>query len=77
MEPVETAAELAGRKEILDFLLAQASSKSLGSSYISGQKRVGKTSIVKTLKTRLQNLYPMDFWSSTLREVTTHTRMPR
>lgn len=61
LEPVETEAELAGRKEILDLLLGQATAKSLGSSYISGQKRVGKTSIVKTLRTHLQTTRPKDF----------------
>jgi len=61
LEPVETEAELVGRKEILELLLAQARAKSLGSSYIFGQKRVGKTSIVKTLKTHLHTVCPANF----------------
>jgi hypothetical protein len=53
LEPVTTEVELVGRAEILDKLVSQSQAKSVGSSYIYGQKRVGKTSIARTLKTRL------------------------
>lgn len=61
LEPVTTGAELVDRKEIINQLLAQARAKSVGSSYIYGQRRVGKTSIVKTLKTHLMNLNLSDY----------------
>ena len=50
LEPVESIDELVGRKEILNSLIRQTRAKSIGSSFVFGQKRVGKTSIVKTLK---------------------------
>lgn len=53
LEPVETFKELVGRKEIIEDLIRIARAKSIGSSYIYGQKRVGKTSIAKALKSRL------------------------
>ena len=56
LEAVETESELVGRREVLEQLIAQAQAKSIGSSYIFGQKRVGKTSIVKTLHTYLRDL---------------------
>jgi hypothetical protein len=59
LEPVSTEDELVGRTDILNKLVAQSNAKSVGSSYIYGQKRVGKTSIAKTLKTR------MDFTNAT------------
>jgi hypothetical protein len=49
-EPVDTEIEFIGRSNLLKPLLAATRTKSLGSAYIYGQKRVGKTSIVKTLK---------------------------
>ena len=57
LEPVSTENELVGRTEILNKLIAQSKARSVGSSFIYGQKRVGKTSIVKTLKTRLTSPY--------------------
>lgn len=57
LEPVSIESELVGRTEILNKLIAQSKAKSVGSSFIYGQKRVGKTSIVKTLKTRLTSTY--------------------
>jgi hypothetical protein len=48
LEPVESEKELIGRDNILSRLKTMTSS-SVGSSYIYGQRRVGKTSIVKTL----------------------------
>jgi hypothetical protein len=53
LEPVTTDEELVGRTEILDNLVAKALASSIGSSYVFGQRRVGKTSIVRTLHTRL------------------------
>lgn len=53
LEPVETHDQLVGRKEIIDQLVRQSRARSIGSSYILGQKRVGKTSIAKALRSRL------------------------
>ena len=53
LEPVTTDKELVGRGEILAQLTARTSGDLVGSSCIWGQRRVGKTSIAKTLKTRL------------------------
>ena len=53
LEPVETYDQLVGRKEIINQLVRQSRAKSIGSSYIFGQKRVGKTSIAKALQSRL------------------------
>lgn len=54
LEAVETVDELIGREKIIKDLLRQSRAKSAGSSYIYGQKRVGKTSIAKALKSRLE-----------------------
>ncbi len=56
LEPVTTEDELVGRQEDLHQLIAQTEAKRVGSSYVYGQKRVGKTSIVRTLATRLSAL---------------------
>lgn len=61
LEPVETEDELVGRRDILRELIALAQAKSVGSSYIFGQKRVGKTSVVKTLNTLLISSNPSDY----------------
>jgi len=61
LEPVETENELVGRREILEQLITRARVKKTESSYIFGQKRVGKTSIVKTLKTSLMGLNLSDY----------------
>jgi hypothetical protein len=61
LEPVENDFELVGRREILEQSIALAKAKSIGSSYLFGQKRVGKTSAVKTIKTRLESLFPNDY----------------
>ena len=53
-EPVESEGKLFGRKEIIDRLWTSIIKKDkMSSFYIFGQKRVGKTSIVKTLKSKL------------------------
>lgn len=59
LEPVTTEDELVGRSKILDELESLVTDKNgVGSAFIYGQKRVGKTSIAKTLKTRLEKYYP-------------------
>lgn len=55
-EPVEEEDKLVGRKEILNRLWnSVAIMDRISSFYIYGQKRVGKTSIVKTLNSKLEN----------------------
>jgi len=54
LEAVETEEELVGRKEVIESLYAKLTSNQLESSIIWGQKRVGKTSIAKTLQTKLE-----------------------
>jgi len=53
LEPVKTEDELVGRREILDRLQAMVLGKKTGSAFLFGQKRVGKTSIARTLQTKL------------------------
>ena len=60
LEPVSSDAELVGRTDTLNELQSLVSSKQVGSAALFGQKRVGKTSIVKTLATRLQNSIGLD-----------------
>ncbi len=61
LEAVENANQLIGRKELIAQLFAQASAESIGCSYISGQKRVGKTSIAKALRSRIEATYKSDY----------------
>lgn len=61
LEPVITEEELVGRTEQLNTLIGRSKAKSIGSSYIFGQKRVGKTSIAQTLKARLNRLMPSNY----------------
>lgn len=56
LEPVTTEEDLIGRKEIIEQLTAKVQAQSLGSSFLYGQKRVGKTSIAKVLNKRIDNL---------------------
>ena len=56
LEPVVNELELVGRRDVLNRLLASAKAINAGSSIIHGQKRVGKTSIAKTLQSHLQDL---------------------
>ncbi len=51
LEAVDTEDELIGRKEVLKTLYSKLNTKKIESVIIFGQKRVGKTSIAKTLKT--------------------------
>jgi hypothetical protein len=53
LEPVESDQGLVGRRETIDSLQAMAEAPRVGNAYIFGQKRVGKTSIAKTLRNRL------------------------
>lgn len=55
-EPVTERDGLVGRDEVLDGLIRRASIRSVGSSYVIGQKRVGKTSVVRTLQSQLDVL---------------------
>jgi AAA domain len=55
LEPITSEQELVGRTEILSQLAAKARGAKVGSACIWGQKRVGKTSIAKTLRTRLSS----------------------
>lgn len=55
LEPVSSEEELVGRTDILGQLTAKAHSTTVGSTCLWGQRRVGKTSITKTLRTRLLN----------------------
>lgn len=52
-EPVETELELIGRDSVLKKLFAGISRSKVASYYILGQRRVGKTSLVKTLKSKV------------------------
>jgi hypothetical protein len=60
LEPVTTQEELVGRDDILSQLAAKAYTESVGSACIWGQRRVGKTSIAKTLMTRISAKIPRD-----------------
>lgn len=50
LDPVNTRQDLVGREEYIKELIARSKAKSVGSFIIYGQRRVGKTSIVKTLE---------------------------
>ena len=54
LEPVTTEDDLVGRRDLLNRLLGTLKAPSIGSAIIRGQKRVGKTSIAKTLQSNLQ-----------------------
>ncbi len=60
-EPVESEEKLIGRNEILDRMFAKMKSPYIGSFFIHGQKRVGKTSIAKTLKSKITTNIVDDF----------------
>ena len=55
LEPVTTAHDLVGRDEQIGRLLSKVRPGSVGSAFVFGQKRVGKTSIAKTLLARLKS----------------------
>jgi hypothetical protein len=56
LEPVAKKSDLIGREDLLNELNRNAHAESPSSYFISGQKRVGKTSIVKTFSTIINNL---------------------
>ena len=58
LEPVSDTHQLIGRRSTLDQLMAQARSNSVISSIVIGQKRVGKTSIVKTFQSTAEKEIP-------------------
>jgi hypothetical protein len=53
IEPVMDRRFLVGRTATFDRLIAAARSTSIGSAILTGQKRVGKTSVAKTLQSEL------------------------
>ncbi|MGJ5815419.1 phosphoribosyltransferase-like protein [Paludibaculum fermentans] len=61
LSPVSQFDILVGRDSIIESLLALTTNSDMGSAFIRGQKRVGKTSIAKTLQTRLLELHPHDY----------------
>jgi hypothetical protein len=54
LEPVTTEHDLIGRKDLLNGLLATLKASSIGSAIIRGQKRVGKTSLARTIQSHLE-----------------------
>lgn len=54
LQAVETEEELVGRKELVANIYANLISDTIQSTMIFGQKRVGKTSIAKTLANKIQ-----------------------
>jgi hypothetical protein len=56
LEPISTAEKLIGRIDIINSLTANIQSDNIESYIIYGQKRTGKTSIVKTFETLINNL---------------------
>jgi hypothetical protein len=54
LEPVSGEDELVGRSEMLSRLFSEARHQDVGSFFLYGQKRVGKTSIARTLAARLR-----------------------
>lgn len=61
LEPVTTEEELVGRRDVISQLLARIKAKSMGSFYLSGQKRVGKTSVINVLAKLLLSTITSDF----------------
>jgi hypothetical protein len=56
LEPTANEQELIGRKDVLNRLIGSLKNDSMNSAIIQGQKRVGKTSIAKALKSHLESL---------------------
>ena len=54
LSAVESEEDLAGRDDVINDLFARSTAEDLESSIIYGQKRVGKTSIAKTLENKLK-----------------------
>ena len=55
LEPVNTAEHLVGRKGLVAQLTAKLSAERIESSFIHGQKRVGKTSIAEVVQANFEN----------------------
>jgi len=53
LEPITSESNLVGRSETLNQLTGMTTGSAIGSAIIHGQKRVGKTSIVKALQSKL------------------------
>jgi hypothetical protein len=58
LEPVTSEADLIGRTDFLHDLVSMVRGASVGSAVLFGQKRVGKTSLAKTLMNRLCKDFP-------------------
>ena len=61
LNPATKEDEFVGRTKILGKLESLVTRDDVGSAFIYGQKRVGKTSIAKIFKTRLEKRYGSDF----------------
>lgn len=61
LEPVDSEEDLIGRDRTLDDLYKRVTSKSVGSAFVSGQRRVGKTSVVRTLQNMIRSRLPSDY----------------
>lgn len=55
IDEVDTVNEFVGRSDLLSNLESLTSGIRIGSAFISGQKRIGKTSLAKTLKSIIDN----------------------
>ena len=55
LQPVSGEDQLVGRSDMLASLVAEARQRDVGSFFLFGQKRVGKTSIARTLASRLRS----------------------
>jgi hypothetical protein len=61
LSPVTRPVDLVGRTAILNRLLSLTKTANVGSAFIRGQKRVGKTSIVKALQAELATIFAGDY----------------
>ncbi len=61
LEAITSGEDLIGRKAELRRLLRRANSPAVGSGFISGQKRVGKTSLANAVAERLESNPDMDW----------------
>ncbi len=55
LEPVTSDRDLVGRTEILNQMIAKLGAQAVSSFFVFGQKRVGKTSLVRALESRLRS----------------------
>ena len=61
LEPITSGEDLIGRKAELRRLLRRANSSAVGSAFIFGQKRVGKTSLANAVAERLKSSLDVDW----------------